>query len=431
MTLAADGLQNAKAYRWTYADATARTSDTGFTSDDVGAFALQLDTGSLYRLTATTPTWALAAGTGDLLSTNNLSEVANAATARTNLGVAIGADVQAYDADLGAVAGLAANGIIARTGAGTAAARALTAGSSKLSVTNGDGVSGNPTVDVGTLTSGDIPSNAADTTGKSAKTDALNSATTVVNVAAATAPTTGQVLTATDSTHATWQDAAAGAAALDDLTDVTITTPADADVLTYDSGTSAWVNLPAASGFSNPMTTADDVIVGGASGAATRLAKGSSNTVLGVDGSGVLGYKADPSGGGGGQELAYVSVATSTLSTTSTTLVDLTGASITATVGSRPVRVQFYSPGSDTSMTDDPRVEFSLYDVTAGAEVGGCYINGGSGGTTVTNLTARVNPASGSRTWKIRWRAVGSIGGGSARVLGTATRPVYLLVEEL
>lgn len=49
-----------------------------------------------------------------------------------------------------------------------------------------------------------------DTTGKSAKTDALNSATTVVNVAAATAPTTGQVLTATDSTHATWQTVSGG-----------------------------------------------------------------------------------------------------------------------------------------------------------------------------------------------------------------------------
>ena len=44
-----------------------------------------------------------------------------------------------------------------------------------------------------------------DTTGKSAKTDALNSATTVVNVASATAPSLGQVLTATSSTAATWQ----------------------------------------------------------------------------------------------------------------------------------------------------------------------------------------------------------------------------------
>lgn len=44
-----------------------------------------------------------------------------------------------------------------------------------------------------------------DTTGKSAKTDALNSATTVVNVSSATAPSNGQVLTATSSTVATWQ----------------------------------------------------------------------------------------------------------------------------------------------------------------------------------------------------------------------------------
>lgn len=49
-----------------------------------------------------------------------------------------------------------------------------------------------------------------DTTGKSAKTDALNSATTVVNVSAATAPTSGQVLTATSSTAATWQTPSSG-----------------------------------------------------------------------------------------------------------------------------------------------------------------------------------------------------------------------------
>lgn len=63
---------------------------------------------------------------------------------------AIGTTVQAFDADLSAVAGLAANGLIALTGAGTAAARTITAGS-RISVTNGDGVSGNPTIAVGTL----------------------------------------------------------------------------------------------------------------------------------------------------------------------------------------------------------------------------------------------------------------------------------------
>jgi len=54
----------------------------------------------------------------------------------------------ALDGQALALHNLTTSGLIARTGAGTVAGRILTPGSSKLSITFGDGVSGNPTMDV-------------------------------------------------------------------------------------------------------------------------------------------------------------------------------------------------------------------------------------------------------------------------------------------
>lgn len=66
------------------------------------------------------------------------------AVSLTNM--AIGTDIQAYDADLLALAGLSSTGLVARTGAGTAAVRTITAPAAGITVSNGDGVSGNPTL---------------------------------------------------------------------------------------------------------------------------------------------------------------------------------------------------------------------------------------------------------------------------------------------
>ena len=76
-------------------------SDVSFTAGPgIDNYVLTYDNG--------TSSWGAEAvsGGGDLLAANNLSDLDNAATARTNLGVAIGSDVQAYDAQLADVAGL-------------------------------------------------------------------------------------------------------------------------------------------------------------------------------------------------------------------------------------------------------------------------------------------------------------------------------------
>lgn len=84
-----NGLHNAVAYHWEYADAAARTAATGFTSDDLGKWARQDDTDTLWMLTATAPTWVavgvvltptripFAASTGVLTSNAGFTRDAN------------------------------------------------------------------------------------------------------------------------------------------------------------------------------------------------------------------------------------------------------------------------------------------------------------------------------------------------------------------
>ena len=90
--------------------------------------------------------------TGDFLAEEHGGTGATTyAQARTNLGLVIGTNVQAWAAMLDAIVALGSNGIIVRTGAGAAAARTITGTAGRVGVTNGDGAAGNPTIDLATV----------------------------------------------------------------------------------------------------------------------------------------------------------------------------------------------------------------------------------------------------------------------------------------
>lgn len=96
---------------------------------------------------------------------------------------------QASDATLTALAAYNTNGSIHQTAADTFVGRTLTAGSAKLTVTNGDGVAGNPTVNFGAVASTDLSDTAV--VGRSSNNLSFFAATTSAQLAGVISDETG------------------------------------------------------------------------------------------------------------------------------------------------------------------------------------------------------------------------------------------------
>jgi len=128
-----------------------------------GALYFNTSSNQLFVWSGSAWTQAAFTASGFLSASNNLSDVDSASTARTNLGLAIGSNVQAHDADLDALAGLtsAADKGIQFTGSGTAGTYDLTSAGKAL-LDDADAAAQRTTLGLGsaaTLTAGTSANN--------------------------------------------------------------------------------------------------------------------------------------------------------------------------------------------------------------------------------------------------------------------------------
>ena len=118
---------------------------TGATTVTAARTALGLGTIAVQNTSDVNITGGNITGITDLAIADGGTGASNVTQARTNLGLVIGTDVQPFSNQLTAISSLSTNGIVVKTGIGSAVTRSLAAGTN-ISITNADGVSGNVTI---------------------------------------------------------------------------------------------------------------------------------------------------------------------------------------------------------------------------------------------------------------------------------------------
>lgn len=117
--------------------------EKGTTNADNG-FLCTVDAGGTLGTTAVT--FVQFSGAGQIVAGAGLTKTGNQLDVAAGTGITVAADNVALTGQALALHNLATNGIFVRTGAGTVTARSIAVSGNGISVSNGDGVSGNPTL---------------------------------------------------------------------------------------------------------------------------------------------------------------------------------------------------------------------------------------------------------------------------------------------
>ena len=183
----------------------------------------------------------------------------------------------------------------------------------------------------------------------------------------------------------------------------------DGQVLTVDPTTHHLLWATSASGFVNPMTTKADLIAGGASGVATRLPVGANAQVLTADSTQTLGMKWAAGGGGGGASLGYVQSADLATSGGGGTLV----LPATPTNGNLIILLSTIAGADITGVTQTGVTWTQLADYVESGQQSGSIYKGVVGASASASIA--ITNAGGTlayyAAWELTGKTVSAIGG--------------------